>query len=300
MSTTIKIVVYSSLCTIWGSTWVMIKVGLIGAPPFTAAGIRLIIASIVIFGILWWRRIPLPRSRAFYGLSLFLGVCQMGAAYGLVYWGEQYISSGLTAILFSSMPLVVALLARVALGESLSVFKLAGIVIGVLGVYVIFSDAAGLGGPKSAYGIGAILLSVILASLSTVAIKKYAREYHPFASISLPVAIGGVILMLCGLIFERGRHIDWNFTTVFSIVYLAIFGSVLAFSLFFWIIKHIEATVLSYQTFTLPIIAGLLGWIFLGETVTIRIVIGGCLILAGIALAIFPRTRNKGYQGGGS
>ncbi|MEE9269090.1 MAG: EamA family transporter [Candidatus Krumholzibacteria bacterium] len=296
MSAGYKLVVYSILCLIWSSTWLMIKVGLAGAPPFTAAGIRLIIASFVIFVILHRRRIKLPRSAAFYRLSLFLGTIQMGAAYGLVYWGEQYISSGLAAILFSSMPLLVAILARLFVGESLSPAKVAGILLGVAGVYVIFSDSVALGGPQSVYGITAVLGSVLCTSVSTVTIKKYATEYHPFAAMSLPVFIGGIILAVCGLLFERDRPVDWNYTTIFSILYLAVFGSVIAFGLYFWIIKHIEVTVLSYQTFLLPIIAGVLGWIFLGETVTLRVVIGGSMILAGIALAILTRARIKRHD----
>lgn len=299
MSTGSKLTVYSALCVIWSSTWLMIKVGLAGAPPFTAAGIRLIIASFLIFVILWRRGMRLPRTAAFYRLSLFLGTVQMAGGYGLVYWGEQHISSGLAAILFSSMPLLVAVLARLVVGEALSVLKVIGIIAGVTGVYVIFSDGVSLGGPQSASGIVAVLGSVACTSVSTVTIKKYATAYHPFAAMALPVLLGGLLLSACGLLFERDRHIEWNGATVFSIVYLAVFGSVIAFSLYFWIIKHIEVTVLSYQTFILPILAGLLGWIFLRETVTIRIVVGGSMILAGIALAILPRTRLRRNEGAG-
>jgi drug/metabolite transporter (DMT)-like permease len=276
----------------------MIKVGLEGAPPFSAAGLRFIIASFVIFSILVLRRIPLPRVRAFYVLTLFLGIFQMAVPYGLVYWAEQYISSGLTAILFSTMPLMVAILARIFIGDPLSVRKIAGILIGTAGVYVIFSDGISMGHEKSVYGIAATLCSAFLASVSSIAIKKFSRGYNPFASISLPMLYGGVLLSAIGLITERDRTFVWEAPTIVSIIYLALFGSVVAFALYFWIIKHLEVTVLSYQTFIIPVLACLLGWIFLHETFTFNVAIGGGMILFGISLAVISRSSRKRYNGG--
>ncbi len=287
MSNGLKFIVFSALCLIWSSTWIMIKVGLDGAPPITAAGIRFIIAALMIFAILVAKRIKLPRDRQFYMLALFLGVFQMGIPYALVYWAEQHISSGLTSILFSTMPFTVAILARVFIGDPITFRKMAGIMIGTVGVAVIFWDSSTLGGSQSVWGISAALGSAILASVSTIAIKKYSRSYNPLASIFLPMVIGGVVLMIGSFIFEAGRPVTWNFITVTSILYLAGLGSVAAFGLYYWIIKHMDVTVLSYQTFIIPILACVIGWIFLRETITLNIALGGGMILAGIALATF-------------
>jgi len=293
MSNGLKIAVYSALCLIWGSTWIMIKVGLEGAPPVTAAGLRFIIASVMIFSILVARRIPLPRTRRFLWLSVYLGLFQMGFPYALVYWAEQHITSGLTSILFSTMPLTVAILARIVLGDPITLRKLAGIFIGTFGTAVIFWDGISLGGPGAVWGICASLASAFFASLSSVVVKRYGESYHPLASIFLPMAIGGVLLTAGGLVVEADRDIRWDTATVGSILYLAVLGSVVAFGLYYWIIKHIDITALSYQTFIIPIVACLLGWIFLGETVTIMTALGGGLVLAGIALATFGFARRK-------
>lgn len=297
MSTGIKLAVFSALCLIWSSTWVMIKVGLSGAPPLTAAGLRFIIASLIIIAIVIKARVKIPRSREFIVLTLFLGIFQMAAPYALVYWAEQYISSGLTAILFTTMPLMVALLARIFLGDALTARKVGGILIGIAGVYVIFSGAIGLAGPRNLWGISAALAAAFLASVSSIVVKRFSQGYHPFASVCLTMGYAALIVGSLALIAERDLPIHWNVKTVTSILYLAVFGSVVGFSLFFWVIKHMDVTVLSYQTFIIPILATLLGWIFLGEKVTFQVAIGGGLILLGIVLAVFPHSTGKRMLG---
>jgi drug/metabolite transporter (DMT)-like permease len=285
--------VYCILWIIWSSTWLMIKVGLEGAPPVTSAAVRFIIAALIIFSILVIRRIRFPRSRRFIGLSIFLGIFQMGIPYALVYWGEQHISSGLASILFSIMPLCVAVLARFMLGDSLTPAKIAGIIVGTVGVYVIFSDSISIGGLMSAWGMLALILSAVMASFCSVILKKYMGPYNPFAALFLPTLIGGIILTIWGLLFERNLPFRIDTLTIVSIIYLSVLGSVAAFALYYWIIKHIDVTVLSYMTFLIPILACLLGWIFLRETLTIDVLIGAGLIFGGIALATLKKPKPK-------
>lgn len=291
--------VYSGMCLIWGSTWIMIKIGLRGAPPMTAVAVRFIIAAAVVCGIITVRRRKIPRTRRFLLLSLFLGVFHFAVPYVLVYWGEQHISSGLTAVLYSTMPICVALLARLFIGDSLTLPKIAGIAVGFAGVWVIFSGSVSFGGDLAAAGMIAILASVLCASLSTVVVKKYASSYDPFVVLVLPFAVGGSLVGAVAAVVEGTNPIGFDAVTWFTIVYLAVLGSVVAFSFYFWIIKRIDVTVLSYQTFIIPVFAVLIGWIFLRETVTIRIVAGAALILVGIALATLRRRKPRLLQTGG-
>lgn len=273
----------------------MIKVGLQGAPPFTSAGIRFLFAGVLIALILMHRRIQLPRSRSFAVLTVYLGLFQMAIPYALVYWAEQHLTAGLTAVLFSTMPLMVAVLARLFLGDPLSWSKLGGILIGAAGVYVIYSDSVTLGGPEQVIGVIAVLFSALFASASSVIVKKYSKSYQPFATIFLPHVYGGIILTFCGAIIERESPLGWSALTYSTVIYLAILGSVTAFALYFWLIKHLDVTVLSYQTLIIPVLACLLGWIFLRETVTLNIAIGGTLVLFGILLAVVPRSHQKRF-----
>ncbi|MDH3216507.1 MAG: DMT family transporter, partial [Candidatus Krumholzibacteria bacterium] len=182
MSAGAKITVYSVLCLIWGSTWLMIKVGLGDAPPLTTAGLRFLLAALVILVILLQQRIALPRSRAFFLLASYLGIFHMAVPYGLVYWAEQHLTAGLTAVVFATMPLMVTVLARLFLGDPLSPWKTAGILMGAVGVYVIFSDSVSLGGRESVYGVLAVLASAFFAGLSSIVAKKYSTDYPPFAT----------------------------------------------------------------------------------------------------------------------
>lgn len=294
MRTSVQILGFSTTCAIWSSTWIIIKIGLQGAPPFKAAGIRFLLAFVIVAAILLYRRVPLPRARQFYGLTLFLGIFQMGVPYGLVYWGTQHISSGLTAILFSTIPLFTAISARVLLGDPLALNKILGIGLGTAGVYVIYAGSTSAGGPMSGFGIAACLGSAFLASLSSVVLKKYGKAYDPFATLSLPLIIGATVLAVGAALFEQHRPVSWDAKTMTTIVYLALIGSVTAFSLYFLLLKHMDVTVLSYQTFIIPALAVLIGWLFLRETVTLNIVMGGGMILVGIALAILPQKQKKG------
>jgi drug/metabolite transporter (DMT)-like permease len=183
------------------------------------------------------------------------------------------------------MPISVALLARLVIGDPLTPRKIAGTLVGFAGVWVIFSDSVSFGGEKAVQGMIACLVSAFFASLSTVVVKKYASRYDPFVTLAIPFAGAGLLLMAFAVPVERSNPFEFNALTWFTIVYLAALGSLSAFGLFFWIIKRIDVTVLSYQTFIIPVLAIMIGWIFLKETVTIRVAAGASLILVGIALA---------------
>jgi drug/metabolite transporter (DMT)-like permease len=185
------------------------------------------------------------------------------------------------------MPLAVATLARFALGDRLTVPKLAGIATGIVGVSIIYSDSLRIGGTQASLGVLAVLGSVFFASLSSVTVKKYASRYDPMTTLLIPFWIGGALVLAVGVPVERSNPAHYDGATWGTILYLAALGSVTAFTLLFWVIKRVEVTVVSYQTFIIPIIAIVLGWIFLNETVSARVGFGTLFILVGIALATF-------------
>lgn len=277
---------YAAMCLIWGSTWMAIKVGLRGAPPLTSIAVRMAIASLLVAAIVRWRRIPLPREARFVRLGVFLGVFHVVLPYTLVYYSEQRISSGLAAVLYATLPLFVMLLARAMLANPLTARKLAGVAAGLVGVAVIFSDNLRLGRAE-ATGTVMVIGSVMASAVGAVATKKWARAYHPVASLLVPFSTAALITTACALVFEPSASLRFDATTWSTIVYLAAAGSVVAFALFFFILQHLDVTLVSYQTFIIPVVAVLLGWVFLGETLSARVGAGAALILAGISLATF-------------
>src|SRR5215213_5171557 len=151
--------VWLVLCGIWGSTWLFIKLGLEDLPPFTFASIRFVIAGAILFTIIRIRRIELPRAGRDWILLAITGVLAFGVNYGTVFWGEQYISSGLAALLQATIPVFGMLLAHPYLpGERLNARKLAGALLGVVGVGVIFSHQLGAEGSMALWGSAAVVL----------------------------------------------------------------------------------------------------------------------------------------------
>ncbi len=295
--TTRLVLAYATMCLIWGSTWMFIMIGLRGAPPLTAIAVRMVIATAIVFAIVRIRRIPIPSEARFVRLGFFLGFFHIVLPYSLVYYGEQRIPSGQAAVLYATLPLMVAVLARFLLGDPLTWRKLFGIVTGIAGVAVIFSEnlrAGAHAGTHAAVGVACVLGSVFASSVGSVATKRWSGGYHPVASLLIPFATGAVVSACGAVLFERANPLDFDAVTWGSILYLAVAGSVVAFALFFYAIQRLDVTIVSYQTFIIPIIAVLIGVAFLHETVSPRLGAGAALILAGIAIATWwsnPRTR---------
>jgi drug/metabolite transporter (DMT)-like permease len=279
---------YAAMCLIWGSTWMMIKIGLRGAPPVTSIAVRMTIASLIVAALLWLARIPFPRDARFVRLGLFLGLFNVTLPYVFVYYGEQRIPSGLAAVLYATFPLLVAILARVWLRNDITARKIAGVVVGIIGVAVIFSDNLRLGREQAA-GTAMVLASVTASAIGSVATKKWGHGHHPIASLLIPFVTSSVITWLLALVVESPLQLRYDGVTWATIVYLAMAGSVAAFGLFFYVMQRLDVTVVAYQTFIIPIVAVILGGLFLGETISSRVALGAALILGGIALATFAR-----------
>jgi drug/metabolite transporter (DMT)-like permease len=283
------------MCLIWGSTWMMIKIGLRGAPPVTSIAVRMVIASLMVALLLRAMRVSLPRDRRFIRLGIFLGVFNVGLPYVFVYFGEQRIDSGLASVLYATMPLMVALLARAWLSDPLTLRKMAGIAVGMVGVAVIFSHNFRLGHAEAA-GTAMVMASVMSSAIGSVATKKWGHGFHPVASLVIPFVTAAVMTTALALVLESPLRLHYGPATWGTIVYLAAAGSVTAFALFFYVMQRVDVTVVSYQTFIIPIVAVILGFVFLHEAISPRVALGAGLILAGIALATFAR-RPRGVRG---
>src|SRR5437016_536088 len=146
-------IVWLILCCIWGSTWLFIKIGLVDLPPITFAGIRFVIAFAILVGLAQLRHARWPRRRAEWILIAISGALQFGLNYGLVFWGEQYIPSGLAAVLQSTFPVFGFVIAHFYLAqERMTLVKMLGVLLGVFGVAVIFSDQLSIAGKMALLG----------------------------------------------------------------------------------------------------------------------------------------------------
>lgn len=279
---------YALICLIWGSTWLAIKIGLVGVPPFLGAGLRFALASAVLFGLIAARRVKITLDRDAWIAVLSCGLLSFTLSYACVYWSEQYISSGLAAILYCMMPLVTALLSRFwTKSETLSPRKIGGIVVAMIGTAVLFWPSEAVSSRQLA-GMAAALLSVVAAAVNLVSVKKYARHLDVYVMNGLGMTIGAVLLLALSAILERHSAVVWSRANVGAIVYLSLLGSVTAFLSYYSLVKVMDATVLSLITLIFPLVAVLLGWGVLHEAIPPSTWIGMAAVLAGVAVAIVP------------
>jgi drug/metabolite transporter (DMT)-like permease len=284
---------YALICLIWGSTWVVIKIGLVGVPPFLSAGLRFLLSAVLVGLVLAARRQRLVLTRDDKICILSLGLLLFWLDYAAVYWAETRISSGLTAILFSTMPLMTSLLSVFWMrSETLSGRKVAGILIGIVGTGLLFWPQDRLGLHES-LGMLATLGGSLCAAINLVTVKKYGRHGDPFMLNFFGMAIGAACLLAMSAAIESWSTLVWSRSNVAAILYLSVFGSVVAFSAYYYLIKRMDATIVSLSTLIIPIVALALGRALLGETVTTTAVAGIVTILAGVAVAILPGGRSR-------
>lgn len=291
----LPVIVWLVLCLIWGSTWLFIKLGLQDLPPFTFAGIRFVIAAFILVLIIAFRRAPLPRERRDWTLIMVTGLLAFAFNYGLLFWGEQRTSSGLAAILQTIIPVFGLVIAHHYLpAERITWRKLGGVVMGIAGVGLIFSDQLSAEGVSALWGSVAIVVGAFAVAYSNVLVK--ARGGHLDAAVLAAgqMICGLIPLLLIGITFEGNPlRLHWTPLALTSLLYLALVGSSLAFLMFYWLVRHMEVTKIMLISLVTPLVAVMLGRLVLDEGLTWRIAAGGTSIMAGIGLIVKRRVRDE-------
>lgn len=284
---------YGLVCLIWGSTWIAIKFGLEGVPPFLGAGLRFTLAAAILWGLVFLSGLSprlTPRGRR---AATIAGVLGFGICYSLVYWAETRVASGLVAVLCSVAPLITAILtAFVARTETLTPRKGAGIVIGMLGVIVLFWPRQGAASADT-LGLMAAFVSSVGAAGNLVAQSLWSKNDDARVLNAWSMSLGAILLLLLSLAFERGAVLTWTPANVGAIFYLAIPGSVVAFLSYYKLIRALPATQVSMITLIFPVVAIVLGWAVLGERLNANAGFGIALIMGGVGLTLLKRGASR-------
>jgi drug/metabolite transporter (DMT)-like permease len=286
------LLVWITLSIIWGLTWLAVRIGLDDLPPFNFAGIRFVVAALVLFAVMLMRRTALPRSWSDWVIITQTGLLTFGLAYSLQFWGQQYVSSGLTAVMFSTVPLFTMLLAHARIpSEPLTRAKLVGVTLGIAGVTLVFSDQLTAENPLAVWGCIGFLIGSLSMAYAQVAVKNNGTHIDPLVLAGCQMAIGAVALLAIGIIAEGSPfRMSWTLTAVTSLSYLSIVCSALAFFLLYWLLRHMDVTKVTSMALVHPLVAVLAGWIVLNESLSWRVVAGGGGILAGLALILPHRS----------
>ena len=287
-----QIALFSLLCLIWGSTWLVIKVGYGGLGPFNVAALRFVIAGALFVGLMPVVGARPPRGRTEWWLVVSVGLLLFAGDYGLIYWGEQSLASGLTAILFATLPLITLAAAHVYLpGERLTVRKAAGALLAFLGVVALFAERVQVDA-RAIVPMGAIIAAAACAAVANVATKRHGAALHPASLNAGAMLVGAAVLAAWSLAAGDGFRLPAEQSTWLAIGYLSLVGSVVAFLIYFSLMKTWRASSLSFVGIFMPAIALGLGAAVLGEPLTRWTVVGAALILVGVGLALTrPRAR---------
>jgi drug/metabolite transporter (DMT)-like permease len=283
---------YALLVIIWSSTWVAIKIGLEDCPALLGAGIRFAAAGLVLLAVAAIQRRPLQTD---WPLAAVLALAPFAFAYGLVYWGEQHIPSGLAAVLFGVLPLYTALLAGVLLpNEPLRARLLVGVLIAIAGLGLAFLESVELGSEdKAALGAAALALAPLGAAIGGVAQKRRAGDLDAVVLNGWAMLVGGLLLLPASALSENWGDAVWSAEAIGSIAYLALFGSAIAFVTLTVLLRHISAQATSFLAMLLPFGALMFGATLYDEPITARALAGAALVAGGLLIAQRSRRQRE-------
>jgi len=277
-------VAWLTLCVVWSSTWLAIKIGLRDLPPISYAGIRFLVAIIVLFVVSAGRVSLLPQRGFDYLLLAFTGFLMFAVNYGLLFWGELHVSSGLAAVLQATIPMFGMLFAHLMLpDEPLQLPKLLGALVAVGGVALICERRLGFNGFMAFWGGLGIILGAASAAFSNVLLKARAVQLAPAMIAAWQMIFGATPLLLIGFMVEGNPvRFHWSMVSILCLLYLAVIGSALTFLLLYWLLPRMTVARLQAISLITPPGAVVLGWAVGGETFSIWSLLGACLVLAGV------------------
>jgi len=285
--------VWAVLCLIWGSTWIFIKIGLEDLPPIAFAVSRFILAIVIVGVVIAIQKIPLPKTRPEWKLLAITGVLQFSINYSMVFWSEQYITSGLAAVLQGTIPVFGLVLAWFYLpNERITPQKIVAVSVGIIGVAVIFIDQLKVENWMAFAGCVAIVVGAYAAAQASILVKAKAAHLHPAAMVFCQMICGLPAIIIYSLVRE-GNPLSFHWTprAIVCVLYLSVLGTIAAFWLYYWLLKRVESTNAMMISLVTPLLAVVIGAITMGETLPPQTFLGGLLIIGSIALIVFRRRR---------
>ena len=281
---------FIALCLIWGSTWYFIKISLnAGMPPFFGVGFRFFLSGLLFFLIIAFQKKSIPLNKQAMKLYLSFGLLNFALSYGITYWATQYIYSSISSILWGLFPLFTSVMAHFMLSgdenEKLTTNKLLALFLGFIGMVFIGSNQSIDLQSQSFFAILVLIGAIIIAAWPSVLYKKHNDVVGPYQMNAVCQTLTGVIMLsLSYLIREDLTVMTWDNQLIFASIYLVIFGGVISWGIYFWLYQHLSVTQVTYVAIFPPIVAIILGWIFLNEVLSAKEIIGTAFILGSSVL----------------
>lgn len=274
-----------AICIIWGTTYLAIRVGVSELPPMLFAGIRWMIAGLIllIFLKLNGRRFPSLNDLKHIAI---VGIALLGIANGLVVVAEQWIPSGLAALLVSTLPFwMIGFESAAKKGPKINFKIIIGLLIGILGVFMIFGkDFSFLLDTNNLLGVLCLMGAVISWSLGSIYSKYKKISVDTLTSATFQMLIAGSLQLILGLSLGELSSFTLSTNGTLATVYLIIFGSILGYASYIYAISHLPLSLVSTYAYINPVIAIFLGWLILNEELNLNIFIAAALIITGVII----------------
>ncbi len=274
-----------SIYIIWGTTYLAIRIGVENLPPVLFTGLRWIVAGPLLLIILLLKKYKLPNKDDLLHLSIS-GLLLLGGGNGLVVFAEQWVPSGLTALLITTVPFwVVGIDAIIPQGKKINPTILLGLLLGLVGVGIIFGgDFVRLFDPSYLSGIIGLMFAVVLWSVGTLYSKYKKISVHPLMGAATQMIIAGIVITALGLILGEGSKFHFTNSSFYSYLYLVIVGSLVGYGSYVYAIAHLPVSLVATYAYVNPVIALFLGWLVLDEKISLWVILAAVVILIGVTL----------------
>ncbi|MCK5441466.1 MAG: EamA family transporter, partial [Maribacter sp.] len=266
---------FFAIYVIWGSTYLLNKIAVAELPPLMLAGFRFFTAGILIFGIaiLMGRRIRISKKQL--GNVVLAGFLFLTVGNGVVVWALKYVDSNFAALVISAQPLLILLMMWLLQGKKIQPMSLVGVALGILGIYLLINQKTVIAQENAWLGIIMIFTAMLAWTYSSLFVGKAEFPENYFVSTGYQMLAGGLMLGVISWVLGESwsSPLVWTTPTQWAMVLLIIFGSIVAFTSFNYLLKTISPEKVSTNTYVNPIVAMYLGWYFLDETITLQSII---------------------------
>ncbi len=291
-NTTLIILAFFSIYVIWGSTYLLNKIAVAELPPFMLASIRFITAGLFIFLLARFMGIGISITKEQWLNTTKAGFLFLAVGNGTVVWALKYVDSGFAALEVSAQPLVVLFLMRVLEGKKIQPMSIIGVILGILGIYLLVSQKQIINQENSVFGMLMIFLAMLSWAYGSLFVAKANLPSNYFVNTGYQMVMGGVILLLTSLLFGEAwsSPTTWTTPVQYALLILVFFGSIVAFTSFNYLLKVVSPEKVATSTYVNPIVALALGWYFLNEQITLQSIIAAIILLTGV---YFINTKKK-------
>ncbi|MGK9477783.1 EamA family transporter [Melioribacter sp. OK-6-Me] len=276
---------WAAICIIWGTTYLAIRVGVEDLPPLFFAGFRWFLAGPILFLFLMKKNYRLPEWNDIKH-STVVGILLLGFGNGFVVFSEQWIPSGLAALLITTVPFwIVGIESFYVKGANLNLQTVIGLLSGMVGVMLIFgSNIISIFDSHYLKGVAGLFVAVTCWSFGTIYSKYNTTKVHPLMSAALQMTIAGTLMTLVSIIIGEHRHLSFTTESTLAFIYLLIIGSLIGYGSYIYAIEHLPVSFVSTYAYINPIIAIFLGWLILDEAFNLVLLLSAAIILTGVYL----------------